>query len=99
MGTTLVQSVLRGHNAIGFEINPYAVLAARTRIKAPSLDLRGLDDTCRDMAGRAAAWRSTDPPAGTGPPPMKTRIPFFSASVEKQTGPNQEAVHPWHHRP
>ena len=28
VGTTLVQAALRGHNVVGFEINPYAALVA-----------------------------------------------------------------------
>ena len=30
VGTTLVESVFAGHNAVGFEINPYALLACRS---------------------------------------------------------------------
>ena len=84
VGTTLVQSVLRGYDAIGFEINPYATLAARTKTKASVLNLQQLDDMCREMASQAEKWRSTDPPANVCLPPMKTRIPFFSEAVEKQ---------------
>ena len=29
VGTTLIQSALQGHNVVGFEINPYAALAAK----------------------------------------------------------------------
>lgn len=35
VGTTLLQATLRGHEAIGFEINPYAALAARAKLNAP----------------------------------------------------------------
>jgi hypothetical protein len=34
VGTTLVQSFLRGYNVVGFEINPYAALASRLKLKA-----------------------------------------------------------------
>jgi hypothetical protein len=34
VGTTLVESILAGHQAIGFEINPYAALACRTKLTA-----------------------------------------------------------------
>ena len=30
VGTTLVEAILAGHDAIGFEINPYAALACRS---------------------------------------------------------------------
>ena len=32
VGTTLVEAYLRGLNIIGFEINPYAILAARVKL-------------------------------------------------------------------
>ena len=31
VGTTIVEAILGGHNAVGFEINPYAVLASRAK--------------------------------------------------------------------
>jgi hypothetical protein len=37
VGTTLVQSFLRGYTVVGFEINPYAALASRLKLK--SLDV------------------------------------------------------------
>ena len=37
VGTTLWQAVIRGHNAVGFEINPYPALAARAKLNAPSI--------------------------------------------------------------
>src|SRR6266478_745491 len=33
VGTTLVEAYLRGLNVIGFEINPYAALAARLKLE------------------------------------------------------------------
>ncbi len=37
VGTTLVEAMRSGHNAIGFEINPYAALAARAKCEAAAL--------------------------------------------------------------
>jgi hypothetical protein len=37
VGTTLVQAYLRGLNVIGFEINPYAALAARLKLETRSV--------------------------------------------------------------
>ncbi len=34
VGTTLGESVLAGHDAIGFEINPYAALACKVKLGA-----------------------------------------------------------------
>ena len=42
VGTTLVEAILSGHHAIGFEINPYAALACRTKLQAHLLDMNTL---------------------------------------------------------
>jgi len=34
VGTTLLQAFTRGHNVLGFEINPYAAMAARAKLQA-----------------------------------------------------------------
>lgn len=34
VGTTLLEAVLLGHQAIGFEINPYAALASKVKLNA-----------------------------------------------------------------
>jgi hypothetical protein len=84
VGTTLVQSVLRGHDAIGFEINPYGALAARTKIGAASVDLSQFDIRLRELWDASASWGSEEPPPSVAPPPLKTRIAFFSEGVERQ---------------
>src|SRR6266496_3312390 len=38
VGTTLIEAVLSGHDAIGFEINPYAALACRIKLASCSID-------------------------------------------------------------
>ena len=42
VGTTLLQANTRGHNAIGFEINPYPALAARTKLAVHRINLSEL---------------------------------------------------------
>jgi len=39
VGTTLIEAMRCGHNAVGFEINPYAALAARAKCEAASADI------------------------------------------------------------
>jgi len=84
VGTTLVQAVLRGHDVIGFEINPYGALAAGTKIRAASVDLSRFDLALKELWGGSASWRLEEPPPFIVPPPLKTRIPFFSDQVERQ---------------
>jgi len=84
VGTTLVQAVLSGHEAIGFEINPYGALAARTKLRAATVDLGQFDLALAELRDAAASWQATLPPATIAAPPLRTRIPFFSPSVERQ---------------
>jgi len=37
VGTTLIEALRCGHNAVGFEINPYAALAARAKCEAAAI--------------------------------------------------------------
>jgi DNA modification methylase len=83
-GTTLVQAMMHGHEAIGFEINPYAALAARAKISAFSVDREELATAIRTMQMEIAQWRQSAPPSHIAPPPLKSRLPFFSPPVERQ---------------
>lgn len=84
VGTTLLQAVQRGHDAVGFEINPYPALAASTKLKALEIELKVLDEAISAMQRAARHWRATSPPNGLPIPELKTRIPFFSPRVERQ---------------
>lgn len=82
VGTTLVEAVLRGHNAVGFEINPYAVLACRTKVNAYRIDGESL---CDEMLRFQTFYRErtyTDyVPESTPPKGFKTRSVFYSPKV------------------
>jgi hypothetical protein len=84
VGTTLLQAVLRGHNAIGFEINPYPALVARAKLSSLTIDLAKLDSTLLSMRKASGRWQNGVLPAGIHAPPLKSRHPFFSPKVEKQ---------------
>ncbi len=84
VGTTLLQAVLSGHHPVGFEINPYAALVARTKLSAPTLNLEELDTALNAMRGDATRWRTSLAPVDVTPPPLKSRLPFFSPNVERQ---------------
>lgn len=84
VGTTLLQAVQRGHDAVGFEINPYPALAASTKLMALEIELKVLDGAIDAMQRAAKHWRVTSPPKSVATPEMKTRIPFFSPRVERQ---------------
>ena len=84
VGTTLLQAVLRGHDAVGFEINPYAALAASMKLQALTINLKDIDAEIEAMRRIAKNWRTAPPPRHVAPPPLHTRIPFFSPRVERQ---------------
>lgn len=84
VGTTLVQALLNGYNTVGFEINPYGVLAARTKLTAVSLDLTKLDALIRKVERAPATWNGDPLPERYRPSGFRSRIPFFSKQVEPQ---------------
>jgi len=82
VGTTLVEAILAGHTAIGFEINPYAVLACRVKLAAYRSgadainDLaKGLERFCHNAITQGAT------PCSMPPPGFKTRSEFYSERV------------------
>lgn len=89
VGTTLVQAYRRGINIVGFEINPYAALAARLKLEAGKVSTKALaaqilaferfmQSRCLENQGRNGAPRSK-PPSG-----FSARTPFFSPAVERK---------------
>ena len=85
VGTTLVEADLAGHDAIGFEINPYAAFAAETKLTSYRVDqesLRQATDhfmTFMDSNGARRAEPRSTPPAS-----FRTRAPFYSPKVERK---------------
>jgi hypothetical protein len=82
VGTTLVQALLNRLNCIGFEINPYAALACKAKLRSPALDLATLEACCREYQKVVGVDRR--PSATRRPAEFATRIPFFSPSIEEQ---------------
>ena len=82
VGTTLVAAVTAGHDAVGFEINPYAALASRAKLGALHLDIRRLDAACKRYEYLSRNGSRTG--SGRIPDEFVTRIPFFSPAVQSQ---------------
>ena len=85
VGTTLVEADLAGHEAVGFEINPYAAFAAQTKLAAHRVKA----DDLRDTAGQLLAFMARSRQQGLTPrtvPPaaFRTRAPFYSVPVERK---------------
>ncbi len=47
VGTTIVEAILSGHSAVGFEISPYAALACQTKVNAHSVDVGAFDEEAK----------------------------------------------------
>ncbi|MGH9483726.1 MAG: hypothetical protein ACRD1F_01610 [Terriglobales bacterium] len=86
VGTTLVQAYTHGFDAVGFEINPYAALAVRTKLEAARLkpktlrqQIGGFEEfMARACAGGNRRPRSVAPPGFTG------RMELFSPAIERK---------------
>jgi DNA modification methylase len=79
VGTTLIEALLSGFDAVGFEINPYAALAARAKCEAGQITPEQLSDSisrfCQFM--KEANGDIAAPPAH-----FRSRIPFFGERAE-----------------
>ncbi|MFQ5610799.1 MAG: DNA methyltransferase [Anaerolineae bacterium] len=82
VGTTLVEAILLGHDAIGFEINPYAALACRAKIKADRVAVERLDDEIGRFYQFYNEKTSLDYiPKSSSPRGFRTRAEFYSPKV------------------
>ena len=83
VGTTLVEADLAGHEAVGFEINPYASFAARTKLKAHEVDPFRLREAALAFEEfMEEALRLDVQPQAAPPAAFRTRAPFYSAKVQ-----------------
>ena len=82
VGTTLVEALLAGHNAVGFEINPYAALACRTKLSACELKDRVVQRGIHDFEEFSTqTLRNGYTPQSSPPAGFKTRTDFYSPKV------------------
>lgn len=101
VGTTLVEGLSHGFDSVGFEINPYAVLASQVKTSVLQMDLialRRLIFDYRDwMLGCPATSATPDAisaasPKSEPPPKFKSRIPFFSERILHQVLATQDFI-------
>ena len=85
VGTTLIEALKQGDDAVGYEINPYAALACRVKADANRYDLAAVETAITQFEeyGEDESWLHTSPV--TEPPDgFRSRVPFFSQTVEQQ---------------
>ncbi|MGH9429239.1 MAG: DNA methyltransferase, partial [Terriglobia bacterium] len=82
VGTTLVEALRAGHNAVGFEINPYAALAARVKVSCAAIDTNKLRLRIRQFRRHAERRLERGAvPRRDSPLDFRTRVPFYSPNV------------------
>ena len=82
VGTTLVEAILLGHDAIGFEINPYAALACRVKTGAHQIEVETLyDEISRCQTFYSERIAANQIPKSVPPAGFKTRTEFYSSRV------------------
>ena len=80
VGTTLVEADLAGHEAVGFEINPYAAFAAQAKLKAHRLDPHYLRSTVsRFMTFMEEGVRGAEGSLGRTLQPLSARARLSTA--------------------
>ena len=78
VGTTLVTAIENGDDATGFEINPYAALACRAKLRAMNCDVSLLESAIErfDDFGDAEPWLSV-PPTSRSPSGVQEPRPLL----------------------
>lgn len=76
VGTTLVEALRCGHDAVGFEINPYPALASRAKCEAAVVSPAQLNHYILKFQDYMRA-ASVDGDSATVPEHFRSRIPFF----------------------
>ena len=82
VGTTLIEANLAGHDAIGFEINPYATFASRIKLRSyrvdPNLIRKAMD---RFLCFQHTAMQKSVEAKSIPPEGFRTRGEFYSPKV------------------
>lgn len=83
VGTTLVEALAAGLPAVGFEINPYAALVCRAKLRAFATDPDEFEACIHRFEERCSAEANAYYPEQR-PEAFRSRIPFFSPPVERK---------------
>ena len=85
VGTTLIEALKQGDDAVGYEINPYAALACKVKSHVLDYDVTTLETTIArfEEYGEEESWLNAGPASGQ-PRGFRSRVPFFSDTIERQ---------------
>mgnify|MGYP002395821398 CR=1 FL=1 len=86
VGTTLIESLRRNRDVVGFEINPYAALACQVKIEALRFQPRSVRKLAHELESylRSRLRDGSAAPRSAPPTAFRTHDPFFSPAVERQ---------------
>ena len=85
VGTTLVEGLKLGCNVVGFEINPYAALACEVKLASVRCRLERLTAAINKVESlRRSKTLAERQPASTPPDSFRSKVRFFSPTVERQ---------------
>jgi SAM-dependent methyltransferase len=85
VGTTLIEANERGHDSVGFDINPYAVFAARTKMGARTVNAEALENAIEDFTGfYLSRVKDGYEPKSQVPGGFNTRSEFYAPKVERK---------------
>jgi len=87
VGTTLVESYLGGLNVVGFEINPYAALATKLKLRAMKVSVHDLTrkiSAFERFMERAESGSLKREPRAHPPTGFTGRTQLFSSTVERK---------------
>src|SRR5205809_3114185 len=83
VGTTLVEAELSGYDAVGFQINPYAALAARAKLEVASISPGQFQKFIQKFE-QYMRRNGDELPLTFLPSHFNTRIPFFGKKTEQK---------------
>jgi DNA modification methylase len=85
VGTTLVEACLLGHEAVGFEINPYAALASSAKVSSLKINSGTLKQPIEEFNKFCSRSSKSDyVPFSKPPEAFKTRIAFYNPKILKK---------------
>ena len=85
VGTTLIEALKHGDDAVGYEVNPYAALACRVKAESDRYDVGAFETSIAQFEdyGYEESWMAVSP-SFSPPKGFRSRVPFFSDAVEPQ---------------
>jgi DNA modification methylase len=85
VGTTLVEALVQGHQSVGFEINPYAALAARAKLQAGRVSSSAFKKAIDRFCTFCDKHDGPDyTPKSLPPPGFRSRADFYSPNVMRK---------------